>query len=186
LIDTLKGQIKTLEGSVREKDQKINELKKNMKVTKLDECRVQLEVAEAESLRLRRALDELIRIQEDQRQMLEHSREQEIEMKKLKRQNNELYNALNAKMKQEGNITPKSISNKQKKDKITKLTSEVNELKAKLNANKEEELDYSVEGESKKETIQRLKTRRQKHEELEIKHSKEKDKITKRIQECNC
>jgi chromosome segregation ATPase len=172
-----------LEGSLKEKDQKINELKKNMKVTKLDECRVQLEVAEAESLRLRRALDELIRVQEDQRQVLEHSREQETELKRLRRQNNELYNALNSK-KDRDNDSPRKINDKQKIAKLkAELTAELNELKAKLQT--KEELDYPIEGESKEETLQRLRTQRQKHEEMEMKYSKDKDKIDKRIKECN-
>lgn len=183
---------------MKERDQKIAELRKSMKVTKIDEYRVQLEVAETESLRLRRALDELIRTQENQRQYAEDSKEQEMELKRLKRQNNDLSTALNKKtrenemlaeklneQKNEKRATSSSKQRKEHKDEVDQLKEEIDELKAKLRLKESEENEESVENESKAETIKRLKLQQQKHEELEAKHSREKAKVGERIEERN-
>ena len=87
IIDSLKTQIKTLEFNLKERDSEISSLKKKTKVTKMDECILRLEIAEAEAMRLRNALEET---QQRTKELKYTGGDQAVIIEKLKRKNKEL------------------------------------------------------------------------------------------------
>ena len=83
----MKTQIKTLEFNLKERDSEISSLKKKTKVTKMDECILRLEIAEAEAMRLRNALEET---QQRTKELKYTGGDQAVIIEKLKRKNKEL------------------------------------------------------------------------------------------------
>ena len=188
----MKTQIKTLEFNLKERDNEISSLKKKTKVTKMDECILRLEIAEAEAMRLRNALEET---QQRTKELKYTGGDQAVIIEKLKRKNKELSaelakkrEALN-KQKEYDNTKynkPEGASNKQiqeYKNKISKLTDKVNKLQEKLDKgefNDGEEIDEELS----QETIEKLKNKSKKHNELAEKHNKVKERLDTKIIEC--
>jgi chromosome segregation ATPase len=150
--------LKNAEGLLHAKDKTINELQRNIRVTKLEECESLLKITENECARLRRMVNELvaskcagnpteyIAIEE---KLLEHT----IALKELRKQNTELTSALNRKNRENEllsaqlNDLEEELSkglrksggaNKQRrtiagyKERIMELVNEVNNLRKQL------------------------------------------------------
>ena len=59
-MDSLKKKIKRLEEELEEKRKEMNEIKRNIKLTKFQEYKIQLEIADKECKRLQKMLEELL------------------------------------------------------------------------------------------------------------------------------
>ncbi len=102
LIEALKSRIRQAEAVVASKDSEIDKLKKDIKITKLTEYESQLKTCEAECVRLRGMLDELISSKHvgsptEYVEVEEKMLEQSMRLKELARKNTELSSSLDAK-----------------------------------------------------------------------------------------
>ena len=191
-----------MENIIKEKDETISDLKKNVKTTQLNELKLLLNLAEKECKRLRRMLDESMTLKQDGNAASTNEKfiEQSILIKDLTTKNEELNAKLEKKSEELNNAqenfkdedSKKSETNlKQKrtlneyKDKITALTSEIEELnrgKDDMEKSNKNNLDnikkkYEVELANKNKTIEELMANLKNLEELNKDSNKAKMEI---------
>ena len=137
-----------MENEIREKDKKMNEIKMDIKTTKVEEYKVQLQVAESESTRLRQIIEDLMKSKETEKEK-EYIKlngalvEQNSVIQELRQQNTELSSIIQTKESEnnilmnnlkeaERKIDVKSKSIQEYKIKVARLVAEVEELQKKL------------------------------------------------------
>ena len=156
-MDSLKKKIKSLEEELEEKRKEMNEIKRNIKFTKFQEYKIQLEIADKECKRLQKMLEELLLEKHEDNEnpkIDQKGLSQMVIIKELRKKNNELTLELNNKIKENTNLLDKiqdpteGTYNALKirrqiesyKEKTNEMAIEIEELKFKLAKKNTEEI----------------------------------------------
>lgn len=196
LVGSLKQTIKELKSEIKNKDEELQKLRKNIKITKINELEVEIKTFTDECIRLRQGMEDLIRKKAQEFSVF--SSPEEFKLKDsiiigLRKEKNDLSSAItslqeeNLKYKERLLDFERTRKRPGKKEPKTGLKTEIQRLKAKMDEStkdyKDKEIWYMNEIAQNKKNYDEMKakflTEEKKNKELNQNMEKLKDDIQK-------